>query len=465
MKKIVSLLLILAAITHSCFGQIRAEVDERFELTSIAFMLAGAPEYNDCRITSYKKDMEDRFGKYRSTEPIAFMRELNRTHLIGYNALTTVADVLQIKNGKISLKPQYNLSDICERDPRWSEPLLEKYIVMLNRFYKDSRFDRFFSDHRELYRQAEEGMNTLLDKTHTRWFEDFFGRPLEAISPEVYLSLVNGPNNYAMGESSVLIGVGEDRNGVPDPNNPGTRFTLIHEWGHHFTNPIVNHFWPRMENAAERIYPYLESAMNRLAYSGAKAMTIEWMNNLFALMYYRETAPERVPGEMSALLHRGFIWMDRSVDFMEYFYSNRERYPNIESFMPQIVGFFEYVAGQFDIIYREYKNGYPFITNVYPAWGTDISGFDQIEITFSRPMLGSWGFKTSTDDENDKDLPIRIEDVRWSEDMMKAYIPLDMNKIVPDTSYRLRLSIGFRSTSNFPLDEKCTNLLFYTGQK
>ena len=38
--------------------QIQTKVDERFELTSIAFMLAGAPEYNQCGVRSYKQDIK-----------------------------------------------------------------------------------------------------------------------------------------------------------------------------------------------------------------------------------------------------------------------------------------------------------------------------------------------------------------------------------------------------------------------
>lgn len=466
MKKIVFLLLVLVSITNSCFGQIRAKVDERFELTSIAFMLAGAPEYCDCRISSYKQDIEDRLGKYRSSESIKFMRELNQSHEIGYNAITNVADLLQIKNGIISLQPQYDISKISERDSRWNESLMTKYIVMLNRFYKESKFKRFFSDHSKLYQVAEERMNTLLDGIATGWFEDFFGTSLEALSLEVYISLANGPNNYAVG-NSVLIGLYEDEEGLPNPNDSVTTPMLIHEWGHHFTNPIALDYWPQLEKAAEQIYPRVESVMNQFGYSGAQAMVIEWLNNLFSIMYYRETAPQYVPSKTAHSMFTGFIWIDRNVSFMADFYANRNLYPHIEEFMPQLVAFFDYVAQQFDIIYREYKNGYPFITNIYPAFGTDITGFDQIVITFSKPMLGSWGVQgTGTDDENVKGLYEVIDEIVWSEDYMQAYLLLNKEKVEPNQIYGLRLfPSGFYSANYFPLDEMCANLLFNTGQK
>ena len=62
MKKSFFLLFVLIMTSSICFGQFRSKVEERFELTSIAFMLAGAPEYNQCGIRSYERDIRDWFG-------------------------------------------------------------------------------------------------------------------------------------------------------------------------------------------------------------------------------------------------------------------------------------------------------------------------------------------------------------------------------------------------------------------
>lgn len=198
------------------------------------------------------------------------MRELNQAHGIGYNAITNVADLLQIKNGIISLQPQYDMSDVFERDSRWNESLLTEFITMLNRFYDKSNFQKFYKNHQKLYKVAEERMDTLLARANTDWFENFFGRSLDGFSPEVYISLVNGASNYAMGNNSVLIGVFDDAEGLPNPTNYNTLPVLIHEWGHHFTNQIVFEYWTQMRDAAELIYPYVESAMNQAGYAGQK---------------------------------------------------------------------------------------------------------------------------------------------------------------------------------------------------
>ena len=287
MKKSFFLLFVLIMTSSICFGQFRSKVEERFELTSIAFMLAGAPEYNQCGIRSYERDIRDWFGKYETDKSIEFMRKLNREHAIGHNAISSVAARLQIKDGIVALHPDYTLAYICkEVDTRWTEPLLAEYIAMLNRFYKKSRFAAFYSDHGELYRVAQERMDSLLGTEATDWFERFYGEALTEKVPNTYISLVNGSSNYSLGKGGVLIGLYDDESGLPNPNSY-TLAPLLHEWGHHFTAPIIRKYWPQMEKAAERIAPRVEPAMNRIGYSGAWTMTVEWLNNLFANMYFK----------------------------------------------------------------------------------------------------------------------------------------------------------------------------------
>ena len=113
MKRLIFFVFVFSFITGITCGQIQTKVDERFELTSIAFMLAGAPEYNQCGVRSYKQDIQNQFEKYKSDNSIKYMRELNQAHGIGYNAITNVADLLQIKNGIIAIQDPFKNSRIA----------------------------------------------------------------------------------------------------------------------------------------------------------------------------------------------------------------------------------------------------------------------------------------------------------------------------------------------------------------
>jgi len=257
----------------------------------------------------------------------------------------------------------------------------------------------------------------------------------------------------------------KDGNGMPHVNSFLTLPTIIHEFCHHYTNPLFDRWSPQMEYSANKIYPYVEDKMHQLAYSGADVTLEEWLNNLCVLAYLKETGYSSFNARVSYQVARGFIWMRRSMDFMENFYAHRDLYPHIEDFMPQLIAFLNFTADNFDSVLTEYKNRHPYITNVYPAVNSDITGFNEIIITFSEPMLGAWGFYGSgSDDPNVKELYINA--VEWSEDKLQVKLILAPEESEPNCTYGIQLlPEGFISAKYFHLDNTCRNLIFNTIQK
>lgn len=460
MKK--TLLLFLGVLMFQLgYTQIRSKVDERFELTSIAFALAGVPSYCQCTIPAYWKDINTDMTPYELTEPINFVRKLHQIHGINYDAVSTTAEMLEIKNGKIRLQSQYDISKISEIDSRWNEELFTKYIKMLNVFYKQSNFHQFFKKHKVLYDLAEQRMDVLLADTTMEWFEDFFGKPLDS-NINIWISLCNGSNNYAM-PNGVLIGMAADDEGLPNLNNAGTEFMLIHEIGHHYTNPLFDTYWPQMEAAANKMYPYIKDRMTDIAYGSAQTTFGEWLNNLFVLMYIRETDtnPEKYKSSITPEIERGFIWMQHSVDFMGNFYTHRDRYPYIEDFMPQLTAFLNYTADHYDLVIQKYEARKPVITSVYPVVGSDITDVEEIVISFSEPMsTGKWAFYgTGSDDVNVKYL--EISDVQWINDGRSVTLILNKELMKETGLYGIQLfPHGFTTLDNVWLNDRCKNLLF-----
>lgn len=463
-KYFLSFLYIVLCIQLS-YAQHRSKVDERFELTSTVFALAGVPAYCQCEIPQYRNDIFE-FTRYEQTEPINFVRELHQLHSITHAAVSTTTAMLEIKEGEIRLQPQYDISEISEWDSRWNEALFIKYLELLNVFYKESNFHKFFEEHRALYDCAEERMDAILDDTIAPWFESFYGKSLNN-DLTVYVSLMNGPNNYAV-PNGVLIGIAADAEGQPAPNE-AIQFSLLHEFGHHYTNSLFETFWPQMKPAADKIYSFIHEQMAQMAYGSASESLGEWLNNLLVLMYYRENNPDMLAVWTNVNKRKGFIWMEQSVNFMNHFYANRTLYPTIKDFMPQLVGFLNDTADNFDSVIREAK-AQPYIINVYPALGANITGFDEIIITFSEPMLGAYGFSgTGIDDPNVKFLYI-VDDIEkaiiWSEDRCQARLILDTTKAETNCKYGVRLHPSdFLSAKRALLSDNSNILFFNTGQK
>jgi len=429
-------------------AQIKTHVDERFELTSITFALAGVPEFCYSRIPSYLQDIRAYFTSYEFTEPINYVRELNQKHNIGFDAVSNITAFLEIKKGKIIFKE--NRPNISEIDSRWNDKLLTNYVKMLNLFYRESNFKKFFNNHKEIYEVTEQQMNKyLIDLNLNNWLYSFYGKNYDQ-TLNIYLSLVNGPNNYAF-TGGVIIGMNSDKNGLPAPNSQ-TLPILIHEILHHYSNPVFYSFWNDMKDFANKIYPFVDKQMNKIAYGSAQAMTLEWLNRLFVLLYLREINYETLEFEITQNMQNGFKWMQRSLDFMNNFYANRKRYKSIEDFMPQLVLFLGFTANNFEFILKEYEHNKPIITNIFPAPGSSLKGFDEIIITFSQPMNGSFGFCGIP--PNCKPLPIDFNAIKWSSDKYNFIMKLEHGTEENKIKYGVKLNpIAFQSYKYYNLNK------------
>jgi CRISPR/Cas system CSM-associated protein Csm2 small subunit len=462
MKKLIILSFALLSVGTTFAQQLHSKVEERFELTSIMFAIAGAQEYSQCAIPSYKEDIAALTERFAASEPIDYVREL-RQYGIGYDAVSTVADMMEIKNGKVRLQSRYDIAKISERDSRWNEVLLAKYLEMVNLFYKQSRFDRFFEDHAGLYRLAEERMDRMLAGVKTDWFESFYGRPLDP-SLRVYISLNNGPSNYAT-PSGVLIGTAVDEAGQPAFNPVGATMLIIHEFGHHYVNSMIDTRWPQMEAVANKIFSHVQQQMARNAYGTAKITMVEWLNNLFMLMYFKEHTPQYVDYFTRDFVNRGWVWMDRSVALTEEFYADRERYPHIEDFMPRLVEHLDEVAENIGSMIAEREALLPRVVDVSPARGSDITGVTEIVITFSEPMHRMHGF-TQADDQEVKQMDF-VTGAEWSTDGLRLTFRLDPTKAAEESVYGFKFMYeGFASVANnLPLRGDTEDLIFKTAKK
>lgn len=447
MKKKYFLFFVLLFYTYIGKAQIVPYIDERFELTSITFTLAGVPEFCESKIPSYLQDIKDYFTPYELTEPINFVRELNQKYNIGYNAVANITTLLEIKEGKIILKD--DIPDLADIDQRWNKELLIEYVRMLNCFYKESDFNSFFNGHKWLYDIAEQHMSEYFHNVKiNEWLNSFFGKELNQ-NLNIYISLVNGRHNYAFSDG-IIIGVAEDENGLPVPNLQ-TLPVLVHEILHHYTNPIFLTFGDKMKNGAEKIYPFVSNQMSMIAYGNSRTMALEWLNNLFVLIYLKQMNYELVEFALTQDMKKGFVWMKRSIDFMDNFLSNKERYPSIEYFMPQLISFFNYIADNFKLVMKEYENLHPLITNIFPVPGSSLSGFDRIMITFSQPMNGSFGFAGVP--SGCAPLPVDFNDIKWSDDKCRLIIKLNSKIENYDCKFGIKLnSNAFQSSKYYNLD-------------
>lgn len=293
----------------------------------------------------------------------------------------------------------------------------------------------------------------------------FFGG--DFISPVMYVALGNGPSNYYIMDYESKAGYSIIIGGKLNYTYETTLPMVIHEICHNYTNPLFYKYWSKMEFSANAIYDEIADDMRENAYGNVQESLLEWLNNLFSIMYLRDNEPGLVDYIVGILRDRGFIWMPRSVQFMEYFYQNRGQYPHIDSFMPQVVDFFNYTSSDFDRIKFETQNNHPYVRNIFPANGSNIynGNFRDIQISFSQPMLGSYCIDTVKDDPTITDLPrAQIRQAYWIDDYTLS-IPLDCSQIEKNKKYGLVLRGNGYATKDYVYMNNDYTIIYNTTQQ
>lgn len=455
MKKFVLISLLTLFGIGTCCGQLVPKIDERIELTGVIFRLAGIPEYTDGRFESYNADIDDYFTDYRFGNLTAYLVKLRNEDRLGYSAVAGSAMFLTIENGHVIPNPDLSLSELPGLGQQWKdEDTFRTYVKMLDEFYRKSRFRKFFEDHREMYETAKAAVNELFKGFNGAWFADFFGEELKY--PSVYVALGYGSSNYYImdyeSDAGYAIVIGAEPRYMRDYTFP----VIIHEICHHYSNPLFYRNWPRMEQAGETIYEEVKEAMARNAYGSARESMLEWQNNLFTAMYLKENEFYYEPFWTAGLRDRGFIWLPRSVAFMDNFYDDRDDYPHIDSFMPQLAGFLNSTAREFDKVKFEFRNK-PYVVGVFPPNGCSIpeEGFDEIKIRFSVPMsTQSFGISIIEDDESIQRMPRSDSIDAYWKDSCTFVIPIEKSRLEKNKTYGIVLKKAFMTDEYNKLEDE-----------
>ncbi len=155
-------LVVLPLTRHEAAAQptsVTVRVDPRVELVSIMFRLAGNPEYNQNRLTSYVDDIEAYFSAFRDHPAIAFARGLSQRKGIGFDACMSMAIHLTDVS---SLDARVSFDTTSHLPSRWDRDDARAFVEHARTFAEDTDFEAFFDQHQPLYDLAESRMRQLL---------------------------------------------------------------------------------------------------------------------------------------------------------------------------------------------------------------------------------------------------------------------------------------------------------------
>jgi hypothetical protein len=397
MKKI--LILIIALFTSNQFAspfKVEAGVDERVELVSMVFRLAGSAEYNTNFLPVYIGSADTYFAPFKDHEVVSFAVNLINSIGVGYDAPMTLAINLRIENGSVKLRKDTSHEEIVKR---WNDEY-KRFIILLDDFYKKSEFSRFYSSSSETYRTAEKNFMPLLEKINYEWFDEFFGeKPAGGI--KIVISLLNGGNlygprlTYTDGRVEIysITGTwmaGEHGEPVYRDKNANISLNTVHEFCHSFCNPLIDQIYTEIENQANSLFSHVEEIMTKQAYGEARYMMYETLVRACVLNYIQkrmnlnnDLMQQFVMKEVSS----GFIFIGEFFDFLQNYQSQRDKYARLRDYMPEIARIFNSTDIEKKI--EEMDRSYPKIVSFNIQNGSENvdPGSKEIIVKFDKPMM------------------------------------------------------------------------------
>lgn len=346
-----------ADINAARSNEIPVKYSEETELVGVLCHIAGIDGYSfdaeDGVLEDYLADVDSAFAGFKDHKAVVFARERLFPRGFGWDFPMAFALRLRLENGRLVYNEgiEKNFDDYYCRISRKDE---KRFIKLLEDFYDDSGFGRFFAGHKALYKECENAMKEVVAGIDLSWYDRFFGRR-ENSTFNIYLGLLNGGGNYAVHQmnndgsdiiNAVMGCCDRDENGNIYYGAIYTLPILIHEFNHSYCNPLNNEFWSEIADSAGDLFSKNAKFYDSIAYGSPELMMDETFVEA-CMMRYLMTHPLDLDGtgfkDMDELLERlididetdkKFVLIRDIIDALQEREDNYDKYPEMRDFMP-----------------------------------------------------------------------------------------------------------------------------------
>lgn len=460
MKKIVVLFLLVfvTLIVYSQEVKLTATVDERTELLGIVFRLAEADEYINNTLSSYSKDIDEYFASFKNHDVVNFAKKVRAKRGVSYDAVMSMAINIEITDS-IRFLPNTSIDNL---DSRWGVKNAKTFIVYLNQFYRESNFHQFYQNHSKVYSAATENFNYILKDLNTKWFEYFYGVETHGAF-NIIVSLTNSGNygpeiNYSDGRKNLYAIMGVSKaDSLGNPIFSKSIFgVIVHEFNHSFCNSLVDEHYSILGQEAKQLYKENSELFNEQAYGDAKTVMCEMLVRACVIKYFqnRNENSEFINRLIANEQRYGFLWIDKLVNWLNVYSENRNKYPTLNSFMPEVARLSKELS--LEQVKKEYEvcKVAKIVSSNIPNGAINVDpSTNYVVVTFNLPM-NSGNNGTSWGKKGKKYFPTLDNDKKasWNEaTKMEWRIPV---KLKPITKYSLSFPSEFFVDKNgYPMKE------------
>lgn len=453
MKNLIALVLVVLSLQNYAQEKRLIEVpkvDKRIELLSIVFRLAGNAEYNDTFFKKYTDKVESHFITYNEHELITFARELRENKGISYDAVVSMAIILDE-----NLNPLIDFSTTLP-EKRWSEDDANKFIGLLKQFYKDAECEEFFAENDELFHEVSNRFGSVYKTLDLNWFQSFYGEMADE-NFNIIVSLGCGDGNYgpsytlpdAKKEVFAIMGTWKvDESGMPVYLHNEYLPVIVHEFSHSFVNPLMAKHEDAFKEAGKEIYNVVGYEMSHQAYGNWQTMLNEALVRASVIKYFidhgaRESAIETMQKNE---IYKGFMWIKGLVDELMKYDNQRDEYPTLESYLTTLSEAYKVFAegiSQFDAQRPKVESISEFANNdtiVSPQQKT-------ITINFDRPLAGK-GYSVNYGRKGQQAFP-KMDNIYYANNNMSIVMEV---QLMPNQEYQFVLTgINFKTPEGIGL--------------
>lgn len=315
-------------------------VDPRIELLAVVqHFTSWAPGWHIKNMTAYKEDIDNYFGKFKGHPVITIAESL---FYADFTCDAPVSFMLYLSDPpEVVQKTQYS-GYLIKRAKGVRH--LEEFADALRDFAKKADFMKFYRAHKALYDTLVAEVDSLFEgKDYVAVIEDFYGE-----SRNNYNLILSPLFGTGGGYShTIKTDEGYDLYAVLGPCSikgkrttfacPRVESIMLHEWSHHFVNPLVDQNFDIFTKSAGLFEP-IKEMMLRQQYPNWKIALYEHIVRACAEIHLlaklhkdfdKGKAREYQEG-------RGFWYVGYIDSLLDAYETHRREYPTFSKFVPVI---------------------------------------------------------------------------------------------------------------------------------
>ena len=347
---ICSLLLAASLNLTAAAAEIEVVVDPRVELVSAAVWIASGEDFYGGGVDrGYAAAAREWFAP--TVNHKAVRQTVGFTYPDGGDSFAYDAPIGWALHQQLDLSPDAPLPQYYV-DRAGGEKALQQYSKALGSFIAKSDFNGWLASQSDWRLQQIVRVQTALDKQGVDWvgsLEGFFGeeqdRYVIVVAPFVGQHAF-GPSVTRADGTREVYQVMNPASAPGDAIDGYVRNLALHEFGHSFSNPVVDAHWPAFQESEALLAP-IERQMNDQAYGTWQITVYEHVLRACEIQLHRAMFGEDgAEALLQRYLSRGFRYLPPLVDALDAYVADREQWPTFADYGDELAAVFAGIAAQ-----------------------------------------------------------------------------------------------------------------------